>query len=185
MSPPTISNTSVSALIARIGSLLKSCGARTIASITFGDCRFRTAMEARFRLVEWHAADGDLGTIGRKILKPASLFCFPLLLAACQPLPSVEPAPSATAVEGGAFAEASCAECHAVGRYGISRISNAPPFPVIVNQEGVTAETLSYWLEGAHNYPREMDFYLREREVDGLVAYMLTLQDPNFRRPPD
>jgi hypothetical protein len=30
-----------------------------------------------------------------------------------------------------------------------------------------------------------MDFYLVESEVDALVAYMLTLRDPNYRRPPD
>ena len=113
------------------------------------------------------------------------LLCVPLLLTACQKLPPVQPAPSGLSSQGQAFAQANCAECHAVGRYGTSPISNAPPFPVIVNQEGVTAETLSVWLEGAHNYPREMDFYLREPEVDALVAYLLTLSDPNFKRPPD
>ena len=120
-----------------------------------------------------------------KILRPVHLLCLPLLLAACQKLPSAEPALSAISPEGHAFAQASCGECHSVGRYGRSFNSNAPPFPVIVNQEGVTAETLSVWLRRAHNYPREMDFYLDERKVDALVAYMLTLRDPNFRRPPD
>jgi mono/diheme cytochrome c family protein len=113
------------------------------------------------------------------------LVWLPLSLAACQDLPSVAPAPSAAAVEGKALAQASCAECHAIEAYGTSSNSNAPPFPVIVNQEGVTAETLSFWLRGAHNYPREMDFYLDERKVDALVAYLLTLRDPNYRRPPD
>ncbi|MEA1015317.1 hypothetical protein SH593_12215 [Sphingosinicella sp. LY1275] len=56
---------------------------------------------------------------------------------------------------------------------------------MIVNQDGVTAETLSVWLRGAHNYPREMDFYLGDRDVEKLVAHMLTLQDPNYKRPPD
>lgn len=55
----------------------------------------------------------------------------------------------------------------------------------IVNQEGLTEETLSTWLRGAHNYPSEMDFYLNDAQVTQLVGYMLTLRDPNYRRPPD
>jgi mono/diheme cytochrome c family protein len=118
-------------------------------------------------------------------MKPLHLLCLPLLLIACERLQPAEPAVATMSPKGHAFAQASCGGCHAVGRYGISSNANAPPFPVIVNQEGVTAETLSFWLRGAHNYPREMDFYLGEREVDELVAYMLTLRDPNYRRPPD
>jgi mono/diheme cytochrome c family protein len=120
-----------------------------------------------------------------KTFKPLRLICLPLLLAACQNLPSAEPAQATASPEGQAFAQASCGGCHAVGRYGSSPNSNAPPFPAIVNQEGLTAETLSVWLRGAHNYPSEMDFQLRDREVDALVDYMLTLRDPNYRRPPD
>jgi hypothetical protein len=30
-----------------------------------------------------------------------------------------------------------------------------------------------------------MDFNLQEGEVNALVAYLLTLKDPNFQRPPD
>ena len=85
---------------------------------------------------------------------------------------------------GKAFAEATCSRCHAI-EVGRSSYSEAPAFPVVANQEGVTAETLSTWLKGAHNYPREMDFSLQEGEVNALVAYLLTLKDPNFQRPPD
>lgn len=120
-----------------------------------------------------------------KTLKRSHLLCLPLLFTACQNLPSTEPAPSNTPPRGQALAQASCGGCHAVGLYGTSPNSNAPAFGAIVNQEGLTAETLSVWLRGAHNYPREMDFNLGEREVDALVAYMLTLRDPNYRRPPD
>lgn len=56
---------------------------------------------------------------------------------------------------------------------------------MIVNQEGLTAQTLATWLKGAHNYPREMDFALKQHEVDTLVGYMITLRDPNYRRSPD
>jgi mono/diheme cytochrome c family protein len=114
----------------------------------------------------------------------AQLIGLTLLLAACQNLPPAEPA-AATTHPGQAFAQSSCGGCHAVGRYGSSSNPNAPPFPAIANQEGLTEETLSSWLRGAHNYPSEMNFYLVEREVDALVAYMLSLRDPNYRRPPD
>jgi mono/diheme cytochrome c family protein len=108
-----------------------------------------------------------------------------LALAACQQSASSPPSGPALSQTGQAFAQASCGECHAVGRYGRSSYSSAPPFHVVANQEGVTAETLSVWLRGAHNYPTEMDFFLHEPEVDALVAYMLTLKDPNYRRPAD
>ncbi len=120
-----------------------------------------------------------------KIFKSLHLLCLPLLVAACQNLPSAESAPATVPPPGQALAQASCGGCHAIGQYGTSSNPNAPPFGAIANQDGLTAETLSYWLRGAHNYPREMDFYLGERQVDALVAYMLTLRDPNYRRPAD
>jgi mono/diheme cytochrome c family protein len=118
-------------------------------------------------------------------MKRAHLPCLALLLAGCQQVPPVQPATATPPSAGQAFAQASCGECHSVGRYGSSPRSAAPAFPVIANQEGLTAETLTTWLRGAHNYPREMDFYLGEPEVDKLVAYMLTLRDPHYKRPPD
>ena len=112
----------------------------------------------------------------------------PLLLCLLLVAPASyhRPAPARSdAAAGHALAQATCAACHAIEEEGSSRRSNAPPFPVIVNQEGLTKETLSNWLRGAHNYPSEMDFYLREPEVRVLVAYMLTLRDPSYQRPPD
>ena len=120
-----------------------------------------------------------------KQMKLAPLFCLTLALGACQNILSGEPARSTVALSGQAFAQSSCGGCHAIVSDRTSPNSNAPPFPAIVNQEGLTAETLSHWLRGAHNYPSEMDFSLNERQVDELVAYMLTLRDPNYRRPPD
>lgn len=126
--------------------------------------------------------------------------CLALPLVACQDVPPLHSAPhsgnSATsstpakplsplAIQGRALAQESCSGCHAIDHAIASPNSNAPLFPVIVNQEGVSAETLSYWLRGAHNYPSEMDFYLDAQKVDALVAYMLTLQDPNYERPID
>jgi mono/diheme cytochrome c family protein len=118
-------------------------------------------------------------------LKLARLICLMLPLAACQGLPPAAPGVSTTADRGRAFAQASCSGCHAVARFGSSSNPDAPPFPAIANQEGLSAESLTYWLRGAHNYPQEMDFHLNERQVEELVAYLLTLRDPNYRRPPD
>ena len=120
-----------------------------------------------------------------KTLKLFPLLCLAALFTACQNVPAAEPASSAAPSPGQAFAQSSCGGCHAVGRYGSSSNPNAPPFPAIVNQEGLTEETLSTWLRSAHNYPQEMNFLLRDVEVDALIAYMLTLRDPNYRRPPD
>ena len=114
----------------------------------------------------------------------AAILGLSLIATACE-TPSPRPLAQQRSTEGLNYAQASCASCHGVGRSARSPNSSAPPFEVIVNREGLTAETLSFWLRGAHNYPREMDFYLGDREVEALVAYMLTLRDPNYRRPPD
>jgi mono/diheme cytochrome c family protein len=146
-----------------------------------------TALSDSYRLASSRALASVMPRIRKaaRTFRPLRLFSLTLLCAACQNLPAAEQPLAAVPSPGQALAEAKCGGCHAVGRYGRSSYSTAPSFPAIVNQEGVTAETLSFWLRGAHNYPREMDFYLHDPEVDALVAYMLTLQDPNYRRPPD
>lgn len=104
-----------------------------------------------------------------------------LLLGACQQQLVAQSA-SAPQSPGHAFARASCAACHAIEPGAISSPNpQAPSFPAIVNQQGLTAETLSSWLRNAHNYPTEMEFELDSKRVDELVTYMLTLKDPDFR----
>lgn len=106
-----------------------------------------------------------------------------LLLGACQqPPPLVTQQASAPQARGHALAKASCAACHAIERTASSSPNpQAPPFAGIVNQEGLTAQTLSSWLRDAHNYPGEMAFELDPARVDDLVAYMLTLRDPAYK----
>ena len=101
-----------------------------------------------------------------------------VLAPACQPLPprSAEPTDLARTE-----LSSSCGRCHAVGRLGDSPNPNAPPFAAIVNQPNLTADTLSSWLRDAHNYPSEMAFSLSDEQVDELVRYMLTLQEPAYR----
>lgn len=116
---------------------------------------------------------------------PLPFLCLTLALGACQSLSSAAPPSSPVVLPGQVLAQTSCRACHAIDRHGSSPNPNAPPFAYIANQEGLTGETLSYWLRGAHNYPSEMDFNLNEGQVNDLVAYMLTLRDPHYRRPPD
>jgi mono/diheme cytochrome c family protein len=101
---------------------------------------------------------------------------------ACQPLPpagqtAADPQP------GLALAQAGCSGCHALDQRSVSPNPNAPPFAAIVNQQGLTRNTLAAWLRNAHNYPDEMKFSLDGHKVDDLVAYMLTLRDRNYRPP--
>ena len=112
--------------------------------------------------------------ISRTALQITSLAPLALGVAACQAVPA-QPHP------GLAFAQGSCGGCHAVEPHGVSPNPNAPPFAAIVNQQGLSDATLGDWLRDAHNYPEEMEFYLEGPEVDALVAYMLTLRDPNYR----
>ena len=104
-------------------------------------------------------------------------------LTACQAAAPAETAATVPPSGGEALALSACAGCHAVQRFRLSPNSDAPPFADIVNQRGLTAETLSTWLRDAHNYPQEMEFTLDRGNVDALVDYMLTLRDPNYRPP--
>jgi mono/diheme cytochrome c family protein len=116
-------------------------------------------------------------------MKRFHLMGLAICAAACQPAPSPLSPTSVQHTAGLAFAQASCGGCHAVERYGVSPNPDAPQFAGIVNRSELTEETLSSWLRDAHNYPAEMEFYLEGREVDDLVAYMLTLRDANYRPP--
>jgi hypothetical protein len=73
----------------------------------------------------------------------------------------------------------SCAGCHAIKRGRASPDPDAPPFVAIVNQEGVTADTLA-WLMGDFN-AHDNRLRVPPPQLDELVAYMLTLQDPKYR----
>ena len=117
---------------------------------------------------------------GNRISIAAGLLGLAAALAVRQPASSAEPAPGPSH-PGLTIAQGTCGGCHAVERHGLSPNPKAPPFAAIVNRPGVTPETLSSWLRDAHNYPEEMEFYLEGPEVDQLVAYMLTLRDPDYR----
>lgn len=54
----------------------------------------------------------------------------------------------------------------------------------MVNKEGLTDTTLTYWLRHSHNFPEVMNFEVDAKQVDALAAYMLTLRDPPVRPGP-
>lgn len=105
-------------------------------------------------------------------------------LVLCSPLLAAPPAPRSAATpaaRGLAFAQAHCSGCHAVAPGQFSRNSEAPPFEHVVNKEGLTAETLTYWLRHSHNFPEVMNFDVDDKQVDALAAYMLTLKERPVR----
>lgn len=106
----------------------------------------------------------------------ALVLCSPLLAARAAPRNAATPA-----ARGLAFAQAHCSGCHAVAPGQFSRNPEAPPFEHVVNKEGLTDETLTYWLRHSHNFPEVMNFEVDDRQVDALAAYMLTLRDRPVR----
>ncbi|RVT38678.1 c-type cytochrome [Sphingobium algorifonticola] len=98
---------------------------------------------------------------------------------------ATRPGPRATdaaAARGRAFAQSHCSACHAVVADHFSPNPDAPPFENVVDEEGLTRETLTWWLRHSHNFPEIMNFEIADHEVDALAAYMLTLRQPGTRR---
>ena len=120
-----------------------------------------------------------------KIALKLSLLALPLVLGACQTVTAEEAgvAPAVASSEGHALAQAACAGCHSVERYGLSPNPKSPEFPTIANARGLRVATLTNWLLNAHNYPEEMDFYLEDDETASLVNYILSLRDEAYQPP--
>ncbi|MEN7536527.1 c-type cytochrome [Aurantiacibacter flavus] len=113
------------------------------------------------------------------------LLSMPLILGACQTVTADEAAVarSVATTDGHALAQAACAGCHSVERYGLSPNPKSPEFPTIANARGLSVATLTNWLRNAHNYPEEMDFYLEDDETASLVSYILSLRDEAYQPP--
>lgn len=134
------------------------------------------------------------------LVKPISAIALAIVLAACQPVHSVEEVGAApvatepaTSTDSGlgterfnevlGFAQGACGDCHAVEYPALSPNPEAPAFADIANREGLDTQTLSRWLRDAHNYPEAMDFDLDQPQVEELTEYILTLRDPNYKPP--
>lgn len=115
---------------------------------------------------------------------PARLLVLPLaagLAAAAIGAAPHRPAPAKAVVRGQAFAQAHCAQCHAITANGSSPNPEAPPWDDIANRPGLTAGTFASFLADAHNYPAAMDFTVEHRAIADLAAYMLTLRRPGYK----
>lgn len=113
-----------------------------------------------------------------------SIAALALALAACQTMGGGQAAPlSAQAKEGLAFAQAHCAACHAVAPGQVSTNPHSPPFELVANKPGLTAQTLGTWLHDSHNYPEAMNFALSHEQADALAAYLVTMRSPDYKPP--
>ena len=70
-----------------------------------------------------------------------------------------------------AFAQGACGGCHAVENPWLSPNPASPTFADIA------------YLTDAHNYPMVMDFDLDPEQAEELAHYILTLRDPEYRKP--
>jgi len=104
-----------------------------------------------------------------------------LALCACASHPAPPSVPGAvvdvagTPAVGLAYAERTCASCHAVGA-GENWSPNpaATPFETIANTPGLTRAALSAWLYAPH--PTMPDLIVEHERVDDLAAYLDTLK---------
>jgi mono/diheme cytochrome c family protein len=94
---------------------------------------------------------------------------------------SIALAPSAHAQGGGDaksgldYAEAVCAECHAVEKgQRVSPHERAPAFELVANARGMTATALRVWFQSPH--PSMPNLTLREKTADDVVAYIMSLK---------
>lgn len=79
------------------------------------------------------------------------------------------------------YAEAVCAECHAVKKgERVSPHERAPAFELVANARGMTDMALRVWFQSPH--PSMPNLVLRERVADDLVAYILSLRQERRTR---
>jgi cytochrome c len=98
----------------------------------------------------------------------------PTVFAALLLVPA--PALAANAQVGQRFAEANCSGCHAIGKFGESRLRIAPPFRTLHQRYPVEnlAEALAEGIVTGH--PSMPEFRLDPDQIANLIAYLKTLE---------
>lgn len=83
---------------------------------------------------------------------------------------------SPAAQRGFVFVQTNCSMCHAVGRFGDSPLSVAPPFRTL--HENYPVETLAEALgEGiVVGHPAMPQFTLDPAQIDDVITYLKTLE---------
>lgn len=76
------------------------------------------------------------------------------------------------------FAQANCAQCHAIGHTGQSPLPKAPPFRSLHLRYPVEylRESLAEGIRTAH--PAMPQFELDVEQIESLIAYLKTLERP-------
>lgn len=106
----------------------------------------------------------------------ASIFVLATMaLGACVSEPSWTVRNDADALRGRAYAENTCAQCHAVTpAQPYSPNASAPPFEELANTPGMTRTALNAWLHSAH--PTMPHLIVEQDHIDDLAAYLATLK---------
>ena len=100
-----------------------------------------------------------------------------LAALACGSLPAAAvQAQDARLKRGHAFAEAHCAECHAISREGESPLPAAPPLRIMHRRYPVEsiAESLAEGIATGH--PAMPQFKLSAAQIGDLIAYLKSLE---------
>jgi mono/diheme cytochrome c family protein len=100
-----------------------------------------------------------------------------LALGACA-VQGEQASQEALAADGREIAEAQCAACHAVGRYGESPAPDAPPLRTVLSRynANVLEDELIQGIQVTHPMP---EFQFNPQSVDALIAYLESIQTPN------
>lgn len=81
---------------------------------------------------------------------------------------------------GSDYAEAVCAECHAVKKgQRVSPHERAPAFELVANTRGMTETALRVWFQSPH--PSMPNLVLREKTADDMIAYIMSLKGERSR----
>jgi mono/diheme cytochrome c family protein len=91
-----------------------------------------------------------------------------------------EPAGKLTGLarQGRALADRLCAQCHAIGRSGLSPHVGAPPFRTLGNR--IDLDTFPKQLRGhfSSGHPDMPTFHFTRNDARALIAYLRSIQSP-------
>lgn len=92
--------------------------------------------------------------------------------------PRAAPLTVADAARGQRLAETHCSTCHAIGEDGTSPHDLAAPFRTLSRNYRISALEEAFAEGALVGHPDMPDFRLEPDEVDALIAYIHTVQEP-------
>jgi cytochrome c len=105
------------------------------------------------------------------MMKRLTLLCIALALGS-----SAVMAQSGRVQRGFTFAQTNCSQCHAIGRYGDSPLTEAPPFRTLHTLYPIEdlAEAFAEGITTGH--PSMPQFELDPAQINDLLAYLQSIQ---------